>query len=439
MSVVLMAALSLRKILAVTEFLDFLTAILLLHMAAFLLRGMASAFFGRTGFPLHGSQFFNIGGKSVKHFSIHIVVHEIALLFTGQKSCISQHFQMLGNCALGKLQFSCQRPDTVIMPEQQRQYFHSGLIGDCLEYKRFVHCISSFQDIIDLVITKSIISNTFDLVNTKLEVEKQPLEINIIIYNWRNDFVKTTYAVTFSYFSPEYGEYNDLIVKAEADNRYEAREKLWLEMENHPGRYLFDQPAKDIRLCGVNWQGSSLDMQDYFDAMVESCKTEINCLSSVDISNERRRKLLNEEQMTEKRLDCPVNGISFISSTVLSGICIRPTASSLRASTRSCAMRRKLLTTCTGRRNMISLANWTSACRGYLNGVMKSSLFRICSASSACISRMIITGWRSTSLGTAAFPPARKPNIRPSKLKLTLGVWKWAAYPDVPPMNAHGR
>jgi hypothetical protein len=56
------------------------------------------------------------------------------------------------------------------MSEQQRQYFHSGLIGDCLEYKRFVHCISSFQDIIDLVIAKSIISNTFNLVNTKLKV-----------------------------------------------------------------------------------------------------------------------------------------------------------------------------------------------------------------------------------------------------------------------------
>lgn len=78
--------------------------------------------------------------------------------------------------------------------------------------------------------------------------------------------MNTTYAGIFSYFTPEYGEYCDLTVKAEADNRYEAREMLWLELEKHPERYFYDQPPKDIRLCGVTWQGSRLDMQDYFDA-----------------------------------------------------------------------------------------------------------------------------------------------------------------------------
>ncbi|WP_294857075.1 hypothetical protein [uncultured Oscillibacter sp.] len=113
--------------------------------------------------------------------------------------------------------------------------------------------------------------------------------------------MNTTYAGTFSYFAPECGKYCDMTVKVEANDRYEAREMLWLELEKHPERYFFDQPAKDIRLCGVTWQGSRLDMQDYFDAMAESCKTEINRLNNVDIPNERRRTPPNEEQMTEKK------------------------------------------------------------------------------------------------------------------------------------------
>jgi hypothetical protein len=180
--------------------------------------------------------------------------------------------------------------------------------------------------------------------------------------------MNTTYAGIFSYFTPEYGEYCDLTVKVEADDRYEAREKLWLELEKHPERYFSDQPAKDIRLCGVNWQGSSLVMQDYFDAMAESCKTAINRLNNVDIPNERKRTPPNEEQMTEKRPDCPAYGISFISSTVSPGICIRPTALLLRASTRSCTTCRKWLTTCTGRRNMISPASWITGCGTPPNG-----------------------------------------------------------------------
>ncbi|WP_312611729.1 hypothetical protein [Oscillibacter sp.] len=113
--------------------------------------------------------------------------------------------------------------------------------------------------------------------------------------------MNTTYAGIFSYFSPEYGEYCDLAVKVEADDRYEAREKLWLELEKRPEQYFSDQPAKDIRLCGVNWQGSRIDMQDYFDAMAESCKTEINRMNNVDIPNERGRTPPNEEQMGYKK------------------------------------------------------------------------------------------------------------------------------------------
>ncbi len=42
-------------------------------------------------------------------------------------------------------------------------------------------------------------------------------------------------------------------------------------------------------------------MQDYFDAMAESCKTEINRMNNVDIPNERKRTPPNKEQMAYKK------------------------------------------------------------------------------------------------------------------------------------------
>lgn len=110
-----------------------------------------------------------------------------------------------------------------------------------------------------------------------------------------------TYAAVFSYYLPEDSASCDLNIKIEADDRYEARVKAWQELEDHPDRYFYDQPAKMIRLCGINWEGNRLDMQDYFDSIAESCKTEMNRIKNVEIANEWKRKPPDAEQMDSKR------------------------------------------------------------------------------------------------------------------------------------------
>ncbi len=111
----------------------------------------------------------------------------------------------------------------------------------------------------------------------------------------------TAYVGYFSCYSMEGKEYCNLPLKVEANDRYEAREKLWREMEKKPEQYFYDQPAKLIRLCGVSWMGSRVDMQDYFDSMAESCKMEINRIKNVEIPNERKRTPPDADLMEYKR------------------------------------------------------------------------------------------------------------------------------------------
>lgn len=103
---------------------------------------------------------------------------------------------------------------------------------------------------------------------------------------------------TFSYFCPEEDVFYDVNLKITAADRFEAREKAWLEFEKSYGDYLYEQSAHKVKLCGINWEGNKLDMQDYLDSHVEACKTEINRLRNVDLTNYRREKTPNEEHIT---------------------------------------------------------------------------------------------------------------------------------------------
>lgn len=104
---------------------------------------------------------------------------------------------------------------------------------------------------------------------------------------------------TFSFYCPEEGVFYDLNLKVNASDRFEAREKAWQEFEKNYGDYLCEQSARNVKLCGVNWEGNKLDMQDYFDAHAEACKTEINRLRNVDLVNHRREKTQNDERIAQ--------------------------------------------------------------------------------------------------------------------------------------------
>jgi len=125
-----MSALFLCKISAVAEFFDFLAAALLSHTAALTLRGRAPALLGTAGFPLYAGQSLDIGGKSVEDLPVYVVVHEISPFLAAKEPGVPQHLQMLRHRPFGELQLSGQRPDAVIVPEQQGQYLHPGLVRD---------------------------------------------------------------------------------------------------------------------------------------------------------------------------------------------------------------------------------------------------------------------------------------------------------------------
>lgn len=112
-----------------------------------------------------------------------------------------------------------------------------------------------------------------------------------------------TYTGIFSHFSPAEKAYCDIAVKVDAEDRFKAREKLWRELEENHADHL-SGGASDIQLCGIVWDGSRLDMQDYFDAQADQSKAEFVRIRSVELSNHLSESPRDEARVEEARREC---------------------------------------------------------------------------------------------------------------------------------------
>ena len=89
------------------------------------------------------------------------------------------------------------------------------------------------------------------------------------------------YNARFSYYSEQYGCFESTTVRVEADNQFQARHKAWMQFDNDK-----DRPFMScVKLCGITWEATPLDMQDYFNAQASYDKTMIRHIENVDIPN----------------------------------------------------------------------------------------------------------------------------------------------------------
>jgi len=112
------------------------------------------------------------------------------------------------------------------------------------------------------------------------------------------------YNAHFSCYSELYGDFNEIIIKVDAENQFEARRKAW-ELSDKNSDLEF---SSCIKLCGITWKASSLDMQDYFNAQAEYDKCEIKCIENIKKPNAKI------EQNNDKLEECERERYSSFSS-----------------------------------------------------------------------------------------------------------------------------
>ena len=104
------------------------------------------------------------------------------------------------------------------------------------------------------------------------------------------------YNVHFSHYSEQYGNFNDTTVKVDAANQFEARSKAWEALEKNEDRKFMSC----IKLCGITWEASPLDMQDYFNAATAKDKYKINYIENIDKPNAKIDMNSKKEENCER-------------------------------------------------------------------------------------------------------------------------------------------
>ena len=103
------------------------------------------------------------------------------------------------------------------------------------------------------------------------------------------------YQVHFSFYSEQYGYFDDFAIKVEAENQFEARRLAW-EMSEENENFKF---CSCLKLCGITWQTSPLDLQDYFNAQAAYDNYQIHRIENVNQSNARINKSEEEQRKAE--------------------------------------------------------------------------------------------------------------------------------------------
>jgi len=94
------------------------------------------------------------------------------------------------------------------------------------------------------------------------------------------------YRAYFSYYSEQYGYFDDTAIKVEADNPFDARSKAWDQVESCEDLKF----ASCIRLCGITWESSPLNMQDYLNAEAAEEKYRLKRIENVEYPNAQIEK-----------------------------------------------------------------------------------------------------------------------------------------------------
>lgn len=94
------------------------------------------------------------------------------------------------------------------------------------------------------------------------------------------------YNAHFSFYSEQYGSFEESAIKVEAENQFEARSKSWRLIDNNTDMEF----SSCIKLCGITWNASILDMQDYFNAEASYDKYRIQYIENVANPNAQIEK-----------------------------------------------------------------------------------------------------------------------------------------------------
>ena len=101
------------------------------------------------------------------------------------------------------------------------------------------------------------------------------------------------YHVYFSYYSEEYGQFEDRSYCVYAENQFEARRKAWEYCESDDDMKF----ASCIKQCGVMWDSSPTNLQDYFNAEAAASKCRAKIIENAEIPNADIQN--NEEKKIE--------------------------------------------------------------------------------------------------------------------------------------------
>ena len=103
------------------------------------------------------------------------------------------------------------------------------------------------------------------------------------------------YSVYFSFYCEQYGNFNDTAIKIDAADQFEARSKAWEALDNIDDIKFMSC----VKLCGITWKASPLDMQDYFNAQAAYDKCMIKVIEDVKKPNAQIEK--NQQKIANVR------------------------------------------------------------------------------------------------------------------------------------------
>jgi len=104
-----------------------------------------------------------------------------------------------------------------------------------------------------------------------------------------------TYNAYFSFYSEEWGNFDDVIYKVQADSPYDARTEAWLKWS----QCMDSKFQSCVKLYAITWEPNPLDAGDYFYSIAADTKMAMRRIDYVDIPNCRIQKR-NQTEFYEK-------------------------------------------------------------------------------------------------------------------------------------------
>lgn len=95
-----------------------------------------------------------------------------------------------------------------------------------------------------------------------------------------------SYRAHFSFYSEEWGNFDDMVYTIQAESPFDARVKAWQAWdEDHDAKF-----RSCVKLYAVTWKPNALDAGDYFYSHAADIKQAIGHIENVDLPNDRIEK-----------------------------------------------------------------------------------------------------------------------------------------------------